>query len=32
MVPQMCLAEKGYSEDEYILKNVDLSKHIPRRI
>lgn len=25
-VPQLCLVEKGYSEDEYIIKHVDITK------
>lgn len=25
-VPRLCLYEKGYSEDEYIVKYVDISK------
>ena len=25
-VPQLCLLEKGYSEDEYVIKHVDISE------
>lgn len=25
-VPQLCLIEKGYSEDEYVIKHVDITK------
>lgn len=26
-VPQLCLIEKGYSEDEYVIKQVDISEY-----
>ena len=25
-MPQLCLIEKGYSEDEYVIKQVDISE------
>lgn len=27
MVARLCLEEKGYNEDEYVLRHVDTSEH-----
>jgi hypothetical protein len=29
-VPQLCLVEKGYSEDEYVIKHVDIGKSVDK--
>jgi hypothetical protein len=28
-VPRLCLLEKGYSDEEYAIKNVDISEPTP---